>query len=115
MTTNKDVFIADVYHLVDNWDTVKHTFESGTKLSLEKYPFTILWNKNFVADTNRSFNRYSATMEFKQRFDSGGLELDGIDFVIKSGRTEWDPLHFSLSPLDANTTFAVNHTCEHYP
>ena len=107
MTTNKDNFIADVYHLVDNWGTVKQTFESGTNLSLEKYPFTILWNKNFVADTNRSFNMYSATIEFKQRFGNGGLELGDMEVVIKAGQAQWHPSDISRTPKEANTTFAV--------
>ncbi len=110
MTETVESYKTEVYHLNDNWGTIKYLYDLNVGVHRQKYPFTVIWHNKHLENTYTKSEMMSATMEFKQRFDSGGLELDGIDFVIKSGRAEWDPLHFSLSPLDANTTFAVNHT-----
>jgi hypothetical protein len=110
MTETAESYKTEVYHLNDNWDTIKYLYDLNVGVHRQKYPFTVIWHNKHLENTYTKSEMMSATMEFKQRFDSGGLELGCIDFVIKSGRAEWDPLHFSLSPLEANTTFAVKHT-----
>lgn len=90
-----------IYHLTDNWESIKSNFISGMYMGFPEYPYKLIWfNYPDNHDVSKS-KMLVATIEFKQRFGSYGETLGNFDVVIKSGNAKSIPSPFDRAFEDS--------------